>query len=38
MVIDTNRNAGHGEKNEDDFYALMIERDARVMEMIVRTF
>ena len=37
-VIETNRNADHGEMNEDEFYPLMIERDARVMEMIVRTF
>ena len=37
-VIETNRNADHGAMNEDEFYPLMIERDARVMEMIVRTF
>ena len=37
-VIETNRNADHGAMNEDEFYQLMIERDARVMEMIVRTF
>ena len=32
-VIQTNRYADHGEKNHDDMYALMIERDARVMEL-----
>ena len=34
-VIETNRNAEHGEKNEDEFYVLMIERDARVMERLI---
>ena len=33
-VIETNRSADHGEKNKDEFYLLMIERDARVMELI----
>lgn len=37
-VIETNRFAGHGQKNEDEFYMLMIERDAAVMEMIVSEF
>lgn len=37
-AIITNRTADHGEKSGDDFYALMIERDARVMEMIRQTF
>ncbi len=37
-VIETNQNADHGDKNEDEFYALMIERDARVMELIHQTF
>ena len=34
-VIETNRNAEHGEKNEDEFSVLMIERDARVMERLI---
>ena len=37
-VIETNRNADHGAMNEDEFYRLMIERDARVMEIICQTF
>ena len=37
-VIETNRNADHGEMNGDEFYELMIERDARVMELILHTF
>jgi len=34
-VIETNRNADHGEKNGDNFYQLMIERDARIMERLI---
>lgn len=34
-AVSTNRYADHGEKNDDDMYALMIEREARVLEMIM---
>ena len=37
-VLETNRSADHGEKNGDVFYQLMIERDARVMELIMQEF